>query len=82
LLTLLEALSSIIHMAARVSKILDTAEIRLIIESACLQRGLRMSKYAASVIGRQLREARQARSLSVAAAARVLKVSREMVYKY
>jgi transcriptional regulator with XRE-family HTH domain len=41
-----------------------------------------MSKYAASVIGRQLREARKARSLSVAAAARVLKVSREMVYKY
>ncbi len=41
-----------------------------------------MSGYAASEIGRQLREAREARGLSVAAVARVMKVSREMVYKY
>ncbi len=41
-----------------------------------------MSRYAASEIGRQLREARAARNLSVAAVARVMNVSREMVYKY
>ncbi len=41
-----------------------------------------MSRYAALEIGRQLREAREARGLGVAAAARVMKVSREMVYKY
>jgi transcriptional regulator with XRE-family HTH domain len=41
-----------------------------------------MSRYSASEIGRQLKEARQVRGLAVAAAAKVMRVSREMVYKY
>ena len=41
-----------------------------------------MGKYAASEIGKQLRKAREERGLSVAQAAHVLGVKRQMVYKY
>lgn len=41
-----------------------------------------MKKYAAKVLGEQLREARMSRSLSVASAAAVLGVKRQMVYNY
>lgn len=41
-----------------------------------------MGRYPASEIGRQLRQGRQARGLSVAAVAKLMHVSREMVYKY
>jgi transcriptional regulator with XRE-family HTH domain len=41
-----------------------------------------MSKYAASKIGQQLQQAREARGLSVAGAAGVLGVKRQMVYNY
>lgn len=41
-----------------------------------------MGKYAASMIGQQLRQARLSRGLSVVQAAQVLKVKRQMVYKY
>ena len=41
-----------------------------------------MGKYAASMIGQQLQQARLSRGLTVAEAAHVLRVKRQMVYKY
>ena len=41
-----------------------------------------MSKLAAKLIGEQLRRAREERGLSVIEASRVLRVKRQMVYKY
>lgn len=41
-----------------------------------------MGRYAATLIGQQLHGARLSRGLSVAQAAEVLKVKRQMVYKY
>jgi len=60
---------------------LTPAEISLLLEPF-LAKGASMGRYAASEIGRQLRGAREGRGLSVAEAARVMEVSREMLYKY